>query len=40
MRGFIRFYVDNIDEKSELADRCLKIYGQYRKTLREAQVKK
>jgi hypothetical protein len=40
MRGFIRFYVDNIDEKSELADRCRKIYETYRKTLREAQVKK
>jgi hypothetical protein len=40
MRGFIRFYVDNIDEKSEVADMCLKIYEAYRKTLREQQEKK
>jgi len=34
MRGLIRFYVDMIDEKSELGDRCLKVYAEYRKTLR------
>jgi len=35
MKAFIRFYVDMIDEKSPLADRCIKIYEEYRKTLRE-----
>lgn len=40
MRGLIRFYVDNIDEKSELAERCLNIYEQYRKALRETQENK
>jgi hypothetical protein len=34
MRGLIRFYVDTIDENSELGDRCIKIYAEYRKTLR------
>ncbi len=34
MRGLIRFYVDTIDENSELGDRCVKIYSEYRKTLR------
>lgn len=37
MRGFIRFYVDRIDEKSPLAERCIKIYEEYRKTLRANQ---
>lgn len=37
MRGFVRFYVDMIDEKSPLGDRCLKIYEEYRKTLRTNQ---
>lgn len=37
MRGFVRFYVDRIDEKSELGDRCIMIYEEYRKTLRIAQ---
>ncbi len=37
MRGLIRFYVDTIDEKSELGDRCVKIYAEYRKTLRISQ---
>ena len=35
MRAFIRFYVDMIDEKSPLAERCIKIYEEYKKTLRE-----
>lgn len=35
MRAFIRFYVDMIDEKSPLAERCIKIYDEYRKTIRE-----
>jgi hypothetical protein len=33
----IRFYVDNIDEQSELGDRCQKIYAEYRRTLRVYQ---
>ncbi len=37
MRGLIRFYVDTIDEHSEMGDRCLKIYAEYRKTLRFSQ---
>jgi len=37
MRGLIRFYVDTIDENSELGDRCVKIYAEYRKTLRFSQ---
>ena len=37
MRGLIRFYVDTIDENSELGDRCVKIYTEYRKTLRFSQ---
>ncbi len=37
MRGLIRFYVDTIDEHSELGDRCMKIYAEYRKTLRFSQ---
>ncbi len=38
MRGLIRFYVDNVDEKSELGERCQNIYDHYRRTLREQQV--
>jgi len=38
MRSLMRFYIDNIDEKSELGDRCMKIYDQYRKTLRHSQT--
>ena len=37
MRGFIRFYVDMIDEKSELGRRCVRIHEEYRKTLRNSQ---
>ena len=37
MRGLIRFYVDVIDEDTELGDRCKKIYAEYRKTLRFSQ---
>jgi len=37
MRGLIRFYVDTIDEDSEMGDRCLKIYAEYRKTLHFSQ---
>lgn len=38
MRSLMRFYVDNLDERSELADHCLKIYDAYRKTLRYVQT--
>ena len=37
MRGFIRFYVDRIDAKSPLGERCIMIYEEYRKTLRNKQ---
>jgi len=37
MRGLVRFYVDNINEKSELGYQCIHIYEQYRKVLREKQ---
>jgi len=40
IRSLIRFYVDNIDEKSELGDRCLKIHSEYRKLLRKKQSSK
>ncbi|MCG8325917.1 MAG: hypothetical protein MI673_10405 [Thiotrichales bacterium] len=39
MRGLIRFYVDNIDEHSELGERCQDIYAEYRKALKEQQEK-
>ena len=35
IRGLIRFYVDMIDEKSPLGERCIRIYDEYRKTVRE-----
>ena len=35
IRALVRFYVDMIDEDSELGERCRFIYEQYRKTLRE-----
>ncbi|MCK5432057.1 MAG: hypothetical protein KAI15_02585 [Gammaproteobacteria bacterium] len=37
MRGMVRFYVDMIDEDSELGDRCKKVYAEYRKSLRFSQ---
>lgn len=37
MRSMVRFYVDNINEKSELGDICIKIYNEYRKVLRDHQ---
>lgn len=40
MRGLIRFYVDSIDEDSELGDCCKKVYAEYRKTLRFSQENK
>jgi hypothetical protein len=39
VRSLVRFYVDNIDEKSELGERCVDIYEEYRKVLREHQAK-
>jgi hypothetical protein len=39
MRSLMRFYVDNIDEKSETGDHCIKIYAEYRKTLHRSQTK-
>ena len=39
IRSLIRFYVDNIEEKSELGDRCVQIYEEYRRVLREHQEK-
>jgi hypothetical protein len=40
IRSLIRFYVDNIDEQSELGDRCKKIHYEYRKLIREKQSTK
>jgi len=37
MRGFIRFYVDSIEARSPLGQRCLRIYEEYRRTLRDRQ---
>ncbi len=37
IRSLVRFYVDNIDERSETGRRCINIYDQYRKVLRETQ---
>ncbi len=38
MRSLVRFYVDNIDQRSEMGDQCIKIYEEYRKTLRNSQT--
>jgi len=38
VRSLVRFYVDNIDEKSELGRICVNIYDQYRKILRDTQA--
>jgi hypothetical protein len=37
VRSLVRFYVDNINEKTELGRICLNIYDEYRKVLREKQ---
>ena len=37
VRSMVRFYVDNIDEKSDLGDICIKIYNEHRRVLREQQ---
>ncbi len=39
MRSLVRFYVDNIDERSELGEQCIKIYDEYRRTIRDSQGK-
>lgn len=40
IRSMIRFYVDNIDEESELGERCRKIHTEYRKVLLTKQSSK
>lgn len=40
VRSMIRFYVDNIDAKSELGNRCKKIHNEYRKLLYQKQSSK
>jgi len=40
IRSLIRFYIDNIDDESELGDRCKKIHLEYRKLLRKKQSSK
>ena len=39
VRSLVRFYVDNVEENSELGDRCTRIYNAYKKALREQQEK-
>lgn len=39
MRGLIRFYIDNIEEKSPLGERCRSIHAAYVSTLRESKEK-
>ena len=34
VRALIRFYVDTIDEHSQLGRQCIHVYEEYRKTLR------
>lgn len=40
IRSLIRFYVDNIDENSELGERCRNVHDEYRKVLLEKQSEK
>jgi hypothetical protein len=40
MRSLVRFYVDNVEDKSELGERCKKIYNEYRNLLRKKQSSK
>jgi hypothetical protein len=37
MRALIRFYLDNIEEKSNLGNRCLHVYEEYRKAVKQHQ---
>ncbi len=40
IRALVRFYVDNIEENSELGDICTRVYNEYRRILREHQEKR
>ena len=40
MRSLIRFYVDNVDGRSELGEICLRVHEEYRKSLRDRQAGK
>ena len=37
IRSLVRFYVDNIEEYTELGDICTRVYNEYRRVLREHQ---
>lgn len=37
MRALIRFYVDMVEEQSDLGERCKRINEEYRKALRDEQ---
>lgn len=37
MRALIRFYVDRVEEKSDLGERCKRINEEYRKAIRKDQ---
>ena len=39
IRALIRFYVDNLEERSDLGTRCQTIYNEYRKCIRYQQQK-
>lgn len=39
VRALIRFYLDNIDEKSELGGHCIHVYEEYRKTVKKYEDK-
>ena len=39
IRALVRFYLDNIDQKSDLGNTCATIYEHYRKVLRDNQAK-
>jgi len=38
IHSLVRFYIDNIDERTEQGRICINIYDQYRKVLRENQT--
>jgi hypothetical protein len=40
MRSLIRFYVDNVDESSELGERCIKIHNKFRSIILKQQSSK
>ena len=37
IRSLVRFYVDNIEENTELGDICTRVYNEYHKVLKEYQ---